>query len=159
MREIKVWWKRGRALGMMALVVLLAGLLVGGCKQKEEAPEPAPEPAPAVDPAQAAKKKLLDSLLVPPGSELKNTELLEHDLQFTFWSKSPVESLNLFFNEQVTARGYAIVMNTPAGINYVDQEGRRINISWFVKDPDLHEGHQSSFMVAVQPLPPELRNQ
>jgi hypothetical protein len=158
MKETKTMWKPSRALWILVLGVLALGLGPAGCKKNNQEPAPQPSPTPvAQDPAAAAKKKILDSLIIPPGAELKDTEVREFDLQFSFLSKQPVDSLNLFFNDQVIAKGYTIVLNNQAGINYVDKEGRRINVSWFTKDPDIYKGYQSSIVIAVQPLPPELR--
>ena len=137
--------KYGKAAALAAALMLV--LLAGACGGK------------AGDPAERAKKEILDALVLPPDAKLRDTQPnpAQDMLVMSFGTKEKVDVIGELFKKGVHDRGYNLVSSGDGEVSYKDPAGRQVTVMWFARDPDLSE-FPTVFHVSIQPLPPELKN-
>ena len=127
------------AAGAWAVLLALA-VSVGSCKGDEGGETP----------QQRAKREIIESLFVPPNSQLQETKIMVATdmLTLRYGTNETLETLEQFFKEQARQKKYATVSETASGISYQDDKRRHITVMWFARDPDLSE-FKTIFRIAV----------
>lgn len=134
---------------LLLLVAVLAGFSACNGEQQKE---------PELSPAERAKKRILDSFIIPPEAEFKEVKVMpEKDMLIaSYGSKEPIDYISDFFKQRIKREGLEIVQKSPNGVNYRNKQGKQIGVAWFSRDPDLSE-YQCVFRISYLPLPPELK--
>jgi hypothetical protein len=113
---------------------------------------------PKESPQERAKKEIIQSLILPPDSALKGTEVKPEldTLILQYGTNQDIDSIGKFYKQQIPEKNYAVVVESDSGVTYQDNKSRNVTVMWFARDPDLSQ-YKTVFSVAVNPLPPELK--
>ncbi|MFO8058340.1 MAG: hypothetical protein R6V10_13700 [bacterium] len=111
-----------------------------------------------LSPEEKAKKRILDSFILPPEAEFQKVEVMpeKNMLIASYGSTESVDYISEFFKQRIKREGLEIVQEFPNGLNYRNKQGKQIGVAWFSRDPDLSE-YQCVFRISYLPLPPELK--
>ncbi|HUT54562.1 MAG TPA: hypothetical protein VM658_14325 [bacterium] len=140
---------KNRGFGAAAWVLAAAiALSVFACKDK----------GPKETPQERAKREIISSLILPPDSALRGTEVKPEMDMFIlqYGTNQDTDALVKFYRQQIMEKKYTVVAEGDSGVTYQDDKSRSITVMWFSRDPDLSE-YKTVFSVAVNPLPPELK--
>lgn len=113
---------------------------------------------PKETPKERATREIIASLLLPPDSALRGTEVKSDmdTLVLNYGTNMDMDVLAKYFKQKVMEKKYTLIMENESGISYQDNSNRHVTVMWFAHDPDLSE-FKIIFHVAVNPLPPELK--
>jgi hypothetical protein len=138
-----------RAAPMAAWVLAVAvALSMFSCKNK----------GPQETPRERAQREIIQSLILPPDSALKGSEVnpTMDTLILHYGTNQSMDAIAKFYKQEVLLKKYEVVVESDTGVTYQDNKSRNVTVMWFARDPDLSQ-YKVVFSVAVNPLPPELK--
>lgn len=147
----------GRAAGLLIGVLTVAALAAAGCRDQKTKPSP----------AEAARQKIMDNLILPPDARLMESRVQSYSLDtrqgplvktilfFHFTTNESVDTISRFYEAEIKRRGFRLTSDSGRMMAYEDKSGRTIYASW--SEPEHPEAdYRSTIHLGVEPVPPEL---